>query len=81
MQSNTGIVVRFIQKTVHAAWVYQELIPALLDGSPEGIHIISPHDGGNHDGCICVVHSVIAFTRLPRGRYPILPGRNGCLPQ
>lgn len=56
MEGSDGIVVRFTQKTVHSVWVYQELIPSLLEGAPEGMRIISPHDDGNQDGSICVVH-------------------------
>ncbi|WP_300494776.1 hypothetical protein [Marinobacter sp.] len=56
MQGNGEIIVRFPQKTVHSVWVYQELIPSLLEGAPYGMRIVSPHDDGNQDGSICVVH-------------------------
>lgn len=56
MQGSGRIVVRFTQATVHAVWVYQNLIPSLLEGAPDGMQIISPHDDGNQDGSICVVH-------------------------
>lgn len=56
MQNRDGIVVRFTQKTVHSVWVYQELVPALLEGAPDGMRFVSPHDDGNQDGSICVVH-------------------------